>query len=224
MANFRVFVLGFVVVSAVSANAGTILSNPPVLTNAGPGDLGESFTTPGGGPWNSIAFAFLQGFPASSPVASGDLFLLSQSYSGAPNALSSAAPGFLAESTGVSSGFWNFASSVILQPNTQYFVYMDSAGSHLAPQQGTALAGASGYLTFPSAGSYGLSPVLAFDLTGTAIPEPANLLLAATGMSLITAAARFARRTRKRIARLPSYAASRLGGKLSSQNLGVMIE
>jgi len=137
---------------------------------------------------------FLFRFPVPIPEASGDLFLLSQSYSGAPNALSGATPGFLAESTGISSGFWDFASPVTLQPNTQYFVYMDSAGSNsFASQQGTALAGASGYFTF-APGAYGPSPVLAFNLTGTVVPEPESLLLAALGMSLI-AAAGFARRT-----------------------------
>jgi hypothetical protein len=162
--------------AAASAQADTIINNPQVVTATGPGYLGESFIMPNGGPWNDIAFAFLT--PADAPEASGDLFLLSEAYTGANNALSSATPGFLAESTGTSLGFYDFAASVTLQADTQYFVYMDTAGSPILAAQGTPLTGAGGYLTYVEGASYVSTPVLSFEVTGTptsATPEPSTI-------------------------------------------------
>lgn len=163
--------------AAASARADTIINNPQVVTGAGPGYLGESFTTPNGGPWNDIAFAFLS--PSDAPEASGDLFLLSEAYSGPNDALSSATAGFLAESTGINAGFYDFASSVTLQADTQYFVYMDTAGGPILVAQGAALAGAGGFLTYSEGSSYVSTPVLSFEVTGTpmsATPEPSTIV------------------------------------------------
>jgi len=85
--------------------------------------FGESFTTPGGGPWNDIGFNFYSNIPATTPVAVGTAFMLSEEYSGLPSGLSSSTPGFLAASTSISSGQFIFDSSLVLQPDTQYFLY-----------------------------------------------------------------------------------------------------
>lgn len=166
--------------AAAFAQADSIIDNPQVVTAAGPGYLGESFTTPNGGPWDDIAFAFLS--PSNTPEASGDLFLLSQAYTGAPDVLSSATAGFLAESTGIDAGFYDFAASVTLQADTQYFIYMDTAGSTLLAAQGATLAGAGGFITLATDGSYESAPVLSFEVTGTptsATPEPSSIALTA---------------------------------------------
>src|SRR5882757_8437152 len=78
--------------------------------------FGESFTTPGGGPFNNIAFNFFSDVPATTPTAGGTAFLLSQVYLGAPAGLTTATPGFLAQSTSISSGRYLFNPSLILQP------------------------------------------------------------------------------------------------------------
>jgi len=56
--------------------------------------FGESFTTPGGGPWTDIGFNFYSNIPATTPVAVGTAFMLSEEYSGLPSGLSSSTPGF----------------------------------------------------------------------------------------------------------------------------------
>jgi hypothetical protein len=62
---------------------------------------GESFTTPGGGPRNSISFNFYSDIfytdiPPATPVAPGTAFLLSMAYAESPAAVSNATPGFIA--------------------------------------------------------------------------------------------------------------------------------
>lgn len=83
--------------------------------------LGQSFTTPTGAGWTDITFKFFDGNDAA--LAEGDLFLLTQRYSGVVNALSSSTDGFLAQSTGISDNAWIFDSAVTLQADTQYWAY-----------------------------------------------------------------------------------------------------
>jgi hypothetical protein len=84
---------------------------------------GESFTTPGGGPWSNIGFNFYSDIPAITPAAAGTAFMLSEEYGGTPLGLSSSTPGFLAASTSIVSGQFIFDPSLVLQPDTQYFLY-----------------------------------------------------------------------------------------------------
>jgi hypothetical protein len=97
----------------------------------------QSVTTPTGGPWNTIGFSFEQcatpsgtsclSTTTNSPFALGGLYLLSQIYDGLPSALSSATPGFIGFTSTITGGVWTFASSLTLNPSTQYFFYMDTA-------------------------------------------------------------------------------------------------
>ncbi len=73
-----------------------------------------------GGPFDNINFNFVD---AVNPT--GDLFILTQAYAGTPPALSGTTPGFLAESTGVSGGVYQFDPTVTLSGSTQYFFYVD---------------------------------------------------------------------------------------------------
>jgi hypothetical protein len=76
--------------------------------------IGHSVTTPIGGPWNSITFNFYgtvvnnlgQGVALGSTLAYGDLYILTQTYTGLPSGLSTATPGFLATTSTISSGEW----------------------------------------------------------------------------------------------------------------------
>jgi hypothetical protein len=181
LGNLSLVVL--IALTALSARGSTILQDNPSGVGQVSGILGESFLTPSaGGPWNSISFTLLS--TAGISQAAGNLFLLSSLYSGAPNQLSSSTSGFIAESTGITGGFWTFASNVTLQPNSEYYVYMDgSAMTPGAAAYGNTLTGAIGYIAqgdSPS-GPYGSAGMpFSFDLTGSVAgaPEPGTAALA----------------------------------------------
>ena len=134
--------------------------------------VGQSVTTASGGNWGgSLSFNFID--DSSNPYASGNLYLLSQAYSGTPANLSAATPGYLGVAA-ASGGFWTFNSRV-LQSSTQYFFYMDSAATgFLAVQSPGAYGGGSFYGAFDTNNNYGPgSSDLDFTLTGTDVnPGP----------------------------------------------------
>src|SRR5204863_5709656 len=75
----------FGTLAAVTAQAGPIVQYLAGTFSFAPGaPEGESFTTLGGGPWNSISFNFYSDIPAANPVAPGTAFLLSMAYAGSP--------------------------------------------------------------------------------------------------------------------------------------------
>ncbi len=161
-----------------------ILVNGGASTDdAGLETVGESFTTPAGIPWNDIAFNFFS-TPASltpppfasGPLAAGTAYLLTQEYLGSPASLSSLTPGFLAASTGIVAGQYIFASNVILNPNTEYWIYEDTA----ILTTGDGFAGTSGQQAyFGGSGNFELcdcagDPVANFELDGSAVPNRAR--------------------------------------------------
>ena len=94
------------------------------------------------------------------------MFLLNQSYSGAAASLSSSTTGYIATGT-ASGGTWTFDPSVLLQGNTQYFFYMQSAsGSLLKLDTADPYPGGTGYLD--NGAGYGSTPTadMAFTLSG----------------------------------------------------------
>lgn len=161
----------------------------------GPFSFGQSVTTPTGGPWTNIRFNFVinesgQLFDPNGTGAIGTLFLLSQSYTGPAAALSNATPGFLASTSTIDGGVWQFASDVILQPETQYFFYMPSA---LGPTQvlwrnlNNPLAGGESFQAF-SGQNYSAQPnfdqVFALQGDVAGVPEPRSVTLTAAGLAL----------------------------------------
>jgi len=178
---------------AVTAQAGPIVQylNGTFSFAAGAPE-GESFTTPGGGPWNSLSFNFYFNIPATTPAAPGTAFLLSMAYAGTPAALSNATPGFIASSTSNAGGIYAFASTVALQPNTEYWIFTNA----VSVMSGSITAGTSAqsqytgvpFVNFPS-------QVLNFTLSGIqATPEPSTWAL--TGVALCGLVF-FVRRTRR---------------------------
>ncbi len=106
------------------------------------GYFGATFTTPCGGPWNNITFSFYGtpasgGAPASAPEAAGTAFLLTQAYTGSPSGLSSSTPGYVASSVSGSGGVYVFPPTVVLNPNTQYWVFENGQLSAISYQAGS---------------------------------------------------------------------------------------
>ena len=152
-------------------------------------NIGQSFTTPDADQgWNNLRFNWFsnedQGV-ATSPVASGFLFLLSQEYTGLPQDLSGATPGYIADTTSLDDQFYVFDPTVELNPNTQYFVYTyDLLAPGTADLSGSYVGGV-GY----TAGDFGAERFFMFSginfnfdmTTSTTIPEPSTLTLLGLG-------------------------------------------
>jgi hypothetical protein len=159
--------------------------------------VGESFTTPVGGPWTDIAFNFYSDIPAATPAAAGDAFLLTQEYLGTPSALSSSTPGFLAESTGNSGGVYTFAPGVVVNASTQYWLYEDtsvtvSGSSTAGGPSGQAYFATSAATDFAASGTQ----LANFTLSGSVdpAPEPSTLFSTFAGAGLLAGIALLKRR------------------------------
>jgi hypothetical protein len=148
---------------------------------------GESFTTPGGGPWNSLSFnLYSNSGPATTPVGTGTAFLLSMEYAGTPAALNNATPGFIDSSISNAGGIFTFNSGVTLQPNTQYWIFLNSSGFRFT---GSTTAGTSGQsLYIANGGAFVLASgqVANFTLSGTqTVPEPSTWWLTGVVLCII---------------------------------------
>jgi hypothetical protein len=149
---------------------------------AGTAALGQSLTTPIGGPWNNLTFNWFDtgGTPNAgvpNPIATGTLFLLNQEYLGTPGALSAATPGYIGQSQIIAGGMYWFSSSLIIQPNTTYFFYTNQTVPNNSGD-GDVIAG-SAYGDIGSGGTYvSFNGIDArFRLQGSVIPEPSGMLL-----------------------------------------------
>ena len=168
-------------------------------------NIGQSLTTPNTQPYTDISFNFFETFAQpgvglvdGDPFAEGELFLLTEQYSGTADDLSSATAGFVAQtSTIVAEGAgteWVFASDVILHPDVTYFFYARNLGANFGTSKARDNGGVDGY----SGGDYfqtedGGSGTnfrrfagadWRFELEGTAVPEPGSL-----GLFVVAAAA-----------------------------------
>ena len=147
--------------------------------------LGQSFTTPSGGPWDDVTFNFYSNVPPTTPTAAGTAFLLSQEYLGTPSNLSSSTPGFLGESTGITGGRYVFPAALELQPGNQYFVY----GNRALPEHtgGNSISGGMEYITrlpwvnWVSADGLSANFTLSGDVV-SGVPEPSPLMVSVTAL------------------------------------------
>jgi hypothetical protein len=166
-----------------NAFAVVIVQNLGGTATSGVAFQGQSFTTPSGGPWDDITFNFFSDVPPTTPEAAGSAFLLSQQYSGTVANLSSSAPGFLGESTGITGGKYVFPTSLVLDPNVQYWVYENAAFSVTG---GNTITGGQGY--FAQNASFGFNPgtgvsnnfTVSGDVAST-VPEPSTWAMILAG-------------------------------------------
>lgn len=169
--------------SVASVSAAIILENNEAgggLTNNQA--VGQSLTTPAGGPWDNLSFGWFN--TSGSLVAGGSIFLLSQEYLGSPGDLSNLTTGFIAGSQSTTGGQFFFEPSVVMQPNTKYFLYTDVVQPNLSSRPDVPFVGGDGYTGI--SGTYSLfSPELdnKFRLSGEVVPEPTTLTLTAFVMA-----------------------------------------
>jgi hypothetical protein len=183
------------------ASASQILnvnSGPGLALNGTSTTEGESFLTPtlaGDSGWDDITFNWYTGSINSNntisgltALANGDLFILTQAYTGTPGALSSSTAGFVAESTGISGGVYDFASGVTLNSDTEYYVYADVAEDEPIV---SVTGGSADFERFRSVGGgdfQGPPPSDGenlFDVTGSAVPEPATWAMFLVGFGAV---------------------------------------
>jgi len=145
---------------------------------------GVTFQTPTGGPWDKLTFNFY-GETTITPDAAGTLYLLSQPFTGVPNALSSTAPGFIASTSTIVGGEWVFNSSLTVQPGTQYYLFADQ--QMVIEGGGTDVATTRNYFTTDPNTTYLVSSPGSgqpdFLFAGTVVPEPSLLRLTALGLA-----------------------------------------
>ena len=156
---------------------------------------GEGVTTPTGGPWSNITFSWIYNNSGTNEdVAFGTLYLLSQPYAGTPSGLSTSTPHFIASAT-ASGGVYTFASNVVLNSSTEYYFYCNAnpgSVSETATETSAFVSGGQGpQVQYIAAGSLTSANFAAstsssdnnlFQLSGTAVPEPATLVQACTAM------------------------------------------
>jgi hypothetical protein len=159
--------------AATGASAGIISSATSGTNGNVAGFIGQSVTTPGTVTgWNNITFDFFSNGPGTTPAAFGTLFILTQKYTGTPAALSSGTTGFVASSTSIVSGVYQFNSTVTLAANTTYYFYENTAlavGAVTGSASGTTSYFASSSATAFSSTGVGTTN---YQLSGTATPEP----------------------------------------------------
>jgi len=107
-----------------AASAITISTDTSGTIQSGPAFFwGLLITTPAGGPWDDLTMNW---YNQGTPVAVGNVFLLTQEYLGTPANLSSSTPGFLGEGT-ASGGVYDFAPGATINGGTTYWFYTNAS-------------------------------------------------------------------------------------------------
>jgi hypothetical protein len=89
--------------------------------------VGQSFIVRESGTFAELRFNFYTF--QKTPVAFGNLYLLTQEHLGVPGGLHPSTPGLVARSEQTANGVYTFAPSVTITGGTKYWVYTDTQGS-----------------------------------------------------------------------------------------------
>lgn len=187
-----------IVISQPAAQAAVEIANNPTwdaITIGTSPQVGQSFTVGSGPGYNEISVSFFtepdpRDIFGTGAHASGELFLLSQSYAGASANLSSSTPGYIAQSTSAVFGSWLFDPSVTLVGNTTYWLYtknMSATSLRFAASSNPYPGGIEYVETTPLGGGsteFTARPNgdLTFVVQGNAVvPEPASAAMLAIG-------------------------------------------
>jgi hypothetical protein len=179
-----------------SAGAAVIQSHNVGGTGGGnTNDPGLSLVTPPGGPWTNITFNWYRTGTGAS-YAIGNLYLLSQNYTGTPQDLSSLTTGgYIAHATGDGT-VYTFASGITLQANTTYYFFADlglstGASTEVGRGPGTDLATVQSYGATAGNSAFATRSFdISYSLNGTSpsVPEP-TATGPAVGFTLLLCAA-----------------------------------
>ncbi len=155
---------------------------------------GQAVTTPSGGPWANIEFSWLRN-DNGNPFAEGSLYLLSISYAGLPANLGPSTPGLIGIGTVSGGGVgtsYTFDPSVLLQSNTQYFLYsnirpggpstynFDNSGTYAGGSRYGSLNGTVNFRAFGGTAS--------FILEGTQVPETTTTVSLGVALAVLVGA------------------------------------
>ena len=174
----QVSILSLPLLTGLTVSAAVIDQYGPGAGLSGNGQgPGQAVTTPAGGPWADIQFSWFS-TSTGGRLAEGSLYLLSSAYAGTPANLGPSTTGLIAIGTVSGGGVgtsYTFDSSVVLQPNTQYFFYSDirpgGAGA-VDFETPATYGGGSRYGSPNGTGNFlALAGAYSFVLQGTQVPE-----------------------------------------------------
>lgn len=137
--------------------------------------VGQSFVVRENGTFAELRFNFysFQG----TPVAFGNLYLLTQEHLGVPGGLHASTPGLVARSEQTANGVYTFAPSVTITGGTKYWVYTDAQGSFASSFDTDIYADGDMYVTGVPSNPFRKAQASARMVNGVLQPAPAGVFV-----------------------------------------------